>query len=290
MKTALDNYMKQAGRFPLFTKEEEKAITTEYFETKCPKLRNKIVEHNLRLVIKLAFQYKGAHIWDLIQEGNMGLIRAVEKFNPNKNVTFGYYAHFWIKAKILRYIISASRPVKFATTDATRKLFFNISKTRARLRAQGIEVSNAELAEQIGVKESDVRDFDMLFLPIKRIFNNKEEDESPMSAMGDRGVHLPDRIDVEDPEGDIPSKLFEKLSLKKNLDEAMTEFSARLNDKYRMVFERRFLKYDPDTLESIGQDLSKSDGTPLSRERVRQIESVLRGQLQKLAKRKELTL
>ncbi len=220
----------------------------------------------------------------------MGLIRAVEKFNPEKNVTFGYYAHFWIKAKILRYIIRVSRPVKFATTDATRKLFFNISKTRAKMRAQGIEVSNAELAEVLGVKESDIVDYDMLFLPIKRIFNNKEEDETPSSSPGDRGVYFPDRIDVEDPAGEIPSKLFEKLSLKEGLDEAMAEFSAKLNDKYRMVFERRFLKYDPDTLESIGQDLTKSDGTPLSRERVRQIESVLRGQLQKLVKRKELTL
>lgn len=287
MNADINHYMNQVTKIPLLSKEEQSELLEKYHKTKDPQLKNKIVEHNLRLVVKIAFQFKGVSIRDLIQEGNVGLMRAVDKFNPEKGVSFGYYSVFWIKAFMYKYVLNNIRPVKCMTTSANRKLLFNMAKTKAKFRAQGIELSNEDLAKKLEVNVEDIERFEKLFVPFKRISSPKYPEDSNAYEY-DTGIYFPEQFDA-DYEGRTPSKLLEKSELKNKLNKAMDEFSRKLKPKHRVIFERRFLKYDPDTFESIGRDLPGPTGKPLSRQRVQQIESDLRARLQKFLKFKEIT-
>src|SRR5687767_4462481 len=151
-------YMRETRRYPLLTPEEEKALAVRLVEHGDTAAARRLIEANLRLVVKIAYEYRRAHknLLDLVQEGNIGLIQAVSKFDPYRGVKLSSYAAFWIRAYILKFILNNWRLVKIGTTQAQRKLFFNLRKEREKLEQLGYQPTTALLAEKLDVAEKEV--------------------------------------------------------------------------------------------------------------------------------------
>src|SRR2546422_6667383 len=156
----LQRYLTEIRRYLLLTREEEHRLAVEYKEFGNIEAAYKLVTSNLRLVVMIAREYQKAfkNLLDLIQEGNMGLMEAVKNFDPYRGVRFPSYAVWWVRAYIYRYLINNWRLVKIGTTQAQRKLFFNLRKESERLRADGFAPQPKLLAQRMGVKESEVRE------------------------------------------------------------------------------------------------------------------------------------
>ncbi len=263
----LQRYLAEINKYPLLSKEEEEAITKAYYETRDPALAHKIVTSNLRLVVKIALDFQKfwmQNFLDLIQEGNVGLMHAVKKFNPYKGVKFSYYASFWIKAYILKFIMDNWRLVKIGTTQAQRKLFYNLNKEKESLRALGFEPVPKLISKRLNVSEQDVIDMEQ--------------------RMGSWEVSLdaPVKQDSEDSYMEfLPSKepeieqVIANQEMQEKLQEKLKEFAATLKDREKIIFEERLLAEEPKTLQEIGERFG------VSRERVRQIESRLKKKLGK---------
>src|SRR5919106_4513591 len=146
-------YMAEVNRHPLLSREEEHALAVRFRQTGDFQAAYQLVAANLRLVVKLAHEYhrNPLSLLDLIQEGNIGLMQAVKKYDPYKGVKLSSYASWWIRAYILRFILNNWRLVKVGTTQAQRKLFFNLKKEKARLSAMGIDPTPAEIAQRLSV-------------------------------------------------------------------------------------------------------------------------------------------
>src|SRR5512142_3541518 len=153
-------YMAEVARHPLLGRDEEHALAVRYHEKGDVDAAYKLVASNLRLVVKIANEYRRSafHLLDLVQEGNMGLMQAVKKYDPLKGVKLSSYAAWWIRAYIIRFIMDNWRMVKLGTTQAQRKLFFNLAKEREKLLARGIEPTPRLLARNLAVQESDVEE------------------------------------------------------------------------------------------------------------------------------------
>ncbi|HMA18797.1 MAG TPA: sigma-70 family RNA polymerase sigma factor, partial [Thermoanaerobaculia bacterium] len=153
-------YMAEVQRHPLLSTEEEHALAVRYRETGDVDAAYRLVASNLRLVVKIAHEYRRTafQLLDLVQEGNMGLMQAVKKYDPWKGVKLSSYAAWWIRAYIIRFIMENWRMVKLGTTQAQRKLFFNLSKEREKLLARGIEPTPRLLARNLQVEVKDVEE------------------------------------------------------------------------------------------------------------------------------------
>lgn len=152
----LQRYLAEISQYELLTKEEEYQLAVKYREEKDTAAAYKLVTSNLRLVVKIALEFHRAwvmNLLDLIQEGNIGLMQAVKKFDPYQGVKLSSYASFWIRAYVLRFILDNWRLVKIGTTQAQRRLFFNLQKEKAKLEASGYSAEPKQLAESMGVKE-----------------------------------------------------------------------------------------------------------------------------------------
>jgi RNA polymerase sigma-32 factor len=156
-------YMRDVQRYTLLSKEEEHELAVRFFEDDDLEAAKRLVTANLRLVVKIAYDYRQAYknLLDLVQEGNIGLMQAVKKYDPYKGVKLSSYAAWWIRAYMLRYILNNHRLVKVGTTQAQRKLFFNLQKEKAKLSAMGIEPTAEIIAERLNVPERDVVSMDM---------------------------------------------------------------------------------------------------------------------------------
>src|SRR5881409_320101 len=154
----LQRYLTEIRRYPLLTREEEHRLAVEYKEFGNIEAAYKLVTSNLRLVVMIAREYQRAlrNLFDLIQEGNIGLMEAVKKFDPYRGIRFPSYAVWWIRAYIIRYLMNNFRMVKVGTTQAQRRLFFNLQKEKQRLEAEGFEVSPKLIARRLDVKPSEV--------------------------------------------------------------------------------------------------------------------------------------
>lgn len=268
----LQVYMKEVNRFPLLKEEEAKKLTTEYATTQLPRLRAKLINHNLRLVVKIAYEYRAAYsnLMDLIQEGNIGLIKGVEKYDPSRGVPLAHYAANWIRAYMLRFIVNNSRLVKLGTTEAQRKLFFNLAKEKAKLEAQGIEVTDGVLAKHLNVEEKELTEMSQrLSAPDASIHvdsGSHRDSASPVKVLS-----------IESEEAS-PDEAFEREEKKLQLNERLQKFRATLSAKKALVFDRRLMQDEPDTLEEIGVDLR------VTRQRVQQIEAEIKSKLQSFLK------
>ena len=156
-------YMRDVNRYSLLSTAEEKALAVKYFDDGDLDAARELVTANLRLVVKIAYNYRQAYknLLDLVQEGNIGLMQAVKKYDPYKGVKLSSYAAWWIRAYMLRFILNNHRLVKVGTTQAQRKLFFNLQKEKARLGAMGIEATADVIAKNLKVPEKDVVSMDM---------------------------------------------------------------------------------------------------------------------------------
>ena len=257
----LQRYLVEVRRYKLLTKEEEHQLALTYKENKDPDAAYKLITSNLRLVVKIAFEFHRAwvmNLLDLIQEGNIGLMQAVKKFDPYRGVRLSSYASFWIRAYILRFILDNWRLVKIGTTQAQRRLFFNLQKEKTKLEALGYSAEPKKLAEAIGVKEKEVIQMDQRMSSWEASLDAPMRDDAERSLMD----FLPaskELIDGKLEDNEIKSILYEKLK----------DFKKTLKDKELYIYENRILAENPATLQEIG------DKYGVTRERTRQIEERL---------------
>jgi RNA polymerase sigma-32 factor len=260
-------YLHELRRHPLMTREEEHEVAVEFCKNANPALASRLITANLRLVVKIAQEYRRAHrnVLDLIQEGNIGLIHAVHKYDPYRGVKLSSYASWWIRAYILKFILANWRLVKVGTTQAQRKLFFNLRKEREKLEKQGYEVEAKHLAAALDVSEQEV-------VEMERRLNASEtsldapmrSDEQGDRTQGDFVRAAPAlRPDVQVEAGEFGAILSEKLHA----------FGATLRDRDLEIFRDRLLNEEPATLVQIAERFG------VTRERVRQIEERLKRRL-----------
>ena len=263
---ALSLYMQQIQRHPLLSAEEEKSLAEEYVRTGNVEIAARLVTANLRLVVKLAYEYRRAYrnIMDLIQEGNIGLMQAVKRYDPYRGVKLSSYAAWWIRAYMLRFILNNWRLVKLGTTQAQRKLFFNLSKEKARLSAMGVEPTHAEIAQRLSVDEKEVVDMD------RRLSSS---DTSLDVHVGDSEGKPTTRMDLMVAPSAGPDQLTEGMELQEIVRQKLEEFRGTLAGKDLVIFDRRLVAEDPVTLQQLGEEFG------VSRERVRQLEARITGKL-----------
>ncbi|MFN3567493.1 MAG: RNA polymerase sigma factor RpoD/SigA [Caldimicrobium sp.] len=263
----LQKYLQEISKYPVLSREEEEATAKAYYETKDPRLAYKLVVSNLRLVAKIALEFQkfwAYNFLDLIQEGNLGLLQAVKKFDPYKGVKFSYYASFWIKAYMLKYIMDNWKLVKLGTTQAQRKLFYKLRKEKERLAQLGFEPTAQKIAEKLGVKESEVEEMEMRLLS------------------QDLSIDTPISHDSEDTLGDFlkdtrptPEDTYAREEILNNFRRLLKEFAYTLSGKDYIIFYERLLADEPKTLNELSQKLG------ISKERVRQIEERIIKKLRK---------
>jgi RNA polymerase sigma-32 factor len=255
-------YMAEVRRHPLLSREEEDRLARLYRGSGDLDAAARLVSANLRLVVKLAHEYhrNPLSLLDLVQEGNIGLMQAVKKFDPDRGVKLSTYAAWWIRAYILRYIMDNWKLVKLGTTEAQRKLFFKLRQEQERLLKQGYEATPKLLAERLNVTEQDVVEMD------QRLGPDEVSIDAPVGEDGDttRG----DRI--------LPASGFpaadERLAseeLKRLFRDKLEAFGQTLDGKEKFIFEKRLTADEPMTLQDIGTHFG------FSRERARQIEAAL---------------
>ncbi len=260
-------YLHELRRYPLMTREEEHEVAVRYAQTAEQALAARLITANLRLVVKIAQEYRRAHrnILDLIQEGNIGLIHAVQKYDPYRGVKLSSYASWWIRAYILKFILANWRLVKVGTTQAQRKLFFNLRKEREKLEKQGFQVEAKHLAAALDVTEQEV-------IEMERRLNAAEtsldapmrSDEQGDRTQGDFVRAAPSsRPDLQVEAGEFGSILKDKLHA----------FGGTLRDRDLEIFRDRLLNDEPATLVQIAERFG------VTRERVRQIEERLKKRL-----------
>lgn len=255
----VQSYLNEISRYRLLTREEEVELGKRIQEEGDQEAAYIMVTSNLRLVVKIALEFQ--RIWmqnllDLIQEGNMGLVRAVKKFNPYKNVKFSYYSSFWIKAYILKFIMDNWRMVKIGTTQGQRKLFFRLKKEKQRLIEQGFDPKPKLLSERLGVSEKEVIDMD------ERLANWDLSLDEPLKSDSNT-----ERIEFINVESDSSEDQMAKKEIEDILHKKVKSFKKTLNERELDIFERRIFSDSPETLQQIGEIYS------ISRERVRQIEN-----------------
>jgi RNA polymerase sigma-32 factor len=265
---ALQTYLREVQRHPLLSPEETQALAVKFLESQDPALAARLVTANLRLVVKIAYEYRRAYknIMDLIQEGNIGLMQAVKRYDPYRGVKLSSYAAWWIRAYILRFILNNWRLVKLGTTQAQRKLFFNLRKKRSELQALGIDPTNAEIAKQLEVPESEVEEMDA------RLQASEKSLDAPVGDSEGRAIA---KVDMMPSAVEGPEALMADGELQALLKEKLAEFRRTLEgkDKELAIFDERLVADEPLTLQELG------DRFGISRERVRQLEQRLTGRL-----------
>jgi RNA polymerase sigma-32 factor len=257
----LQAYMAEVQRHPLLSREEELALARHYRDTGDVQAAYRLVASNLRLVVKLAHEYhrNPLSLLDLVQEGNIGLMQAVKKYDPERGVKLSSYAAWWIRAYILRYIMDNWKMVKLGTTEAQRKLFFKLRQEQEKLTAHGFEATPKLLAERLDVSEQDVVEMD------QRLGHDEVSLDAPLGEE-QRGTRA-ERMLPSAAQG--AEERLGNEQLKSLFREKLAEFARTLKDKERYIFENRLISDEPLTLQDIG------DKYGVSRERARQIEAAL---------------
>jgi RNA polymerase sigma-32 factor len=265
----LGAYMSETRRYPLLTPEEEHALAVRLVEQGDTAAARKLIEANLRLVVKIAYEYRRAHrnLLDLVQEGNIGLIQAVSKFDPYRGVKLSSYAAFWIRAYILKFILNNWRLVKIGTTQAQRKLFFNLRKEREKLEQLGFQPTSALLAEKLDVPEKEVIEME------RRLAAPEASLDAPIGGGDDEGTRT--RLDYLPSEEDRPDRAVAQSEFSQLLRGKLEEFAKTLEGREQTIFRERWLTDEPLTLQEIG------DRYNVSRERARQLEKRMLDRLKK---------
>ena len=265
-------YMAEISRHPVLSREEEHELAVRYRETGDVDAAYRLVASNLRLVVKIAHEYRRTafQLLDLVQEGNMGLMQAVKKYDPWKGVKLSSYAAWWIRAYIIRFVMENFRMVKLGTTQAQRKLFFNLAKEREKLLARGVEPTPRLLANNLDVEVKDVEEM------TARMSGEDVSLDAPLH--GDENDARQTRLErVTSDHSESADDRIGDEQLRRIFREKLDTFSKTIRDeKERYIFERRLLPPDgeaPLTLQEIG------DRFKLTRERARQIEAKLTARL-----------
>jgi len=262
---SLHRHLAEMRRYPLLSPEEEHELAVQYKEYGDIEAAYRLVTGNLRLVVMLARNYQRAfhNLLDLIQEGNVGLMEAVRNFDPYRGVRFPSYAVWWIRAYIIRYIMNNWRLVKVGTTQAQRKLFFNLQREKERLEAEGFSPAPKLLAQNLGVKEDEVVEMQQRMaardLSVDTPIDGDDKSATFLDLLADKRANT---------EEEVAATEYRQL-----VSEKMAKFARKLKGKEQVIFAKRLLAEEPLTLQEIG------DQYGISRERVRQLESRLKKKL-----------
>jgi RNA polymerase sigma-32 factor len=265
----IDIYMAQSSHYPVFNREEESAIARAFVASRDPKFAQRLVTSNLRFVVKIAHEYRGygLDLHDLIQEGNIGLMTAVQKFDPERGYRLISYAVWWVRALIQNYVLRSWSLVKLGTTQAQRKLFFKLRSARQQAeKEQGpaSEPGAEELAKLFGVTSKDITDMEL------RLAARDYSLNAPVNSDGAATTHLELLPSHSDSVEEIVSERDERQFVRRTVADRMNT----LNEKERYIIENRLMTDEPQTLQSIGSRFG------ISRERARQIESAVLRKLQ----------
>ena len=266
----LQRYLAEISSYKLLTREQERELALRVYHENDSAAAYELVTSNLRLVVKIALEFQ--RIWmqnllDLIQEGNIGLIHAARKFDPYKNVKFSYYASFWIKAYILKFIMDNWRLVKIGTTQGQRKLFFKLKKEKQLLIEQGFDPKPKLLSEKLGVSEKEVIDMD------QRLDGWDVSLDAPLKEDSDS-----ERIDFVSTETESAEDQLARKQIESILHHKLDGFKKLLTKRELEIFEQRVFSDNPATLQEIG------DRYGISRERVRQVEKSIIKKMQEYFK------
>jgi len=254
----LQSYLSNIRKYKLLTRDEERELALRLRNNADRRATHVLVTSNLRLVVKIALDYRRLwmqNLMDLIQEGNIGLIKAVKKFDPDKNVKFSYYASFWIKAYIIKHLMDNFRLVKIGTTQGQRKLFFRLKKEKQKLRDMGFEPKPELISTRLGVSEKEVIEMD------QRINARDISLDKPLTEDSETA-----RIEfIKTPAEPIEEKISKK-EINVILHQGIAEFRKEMKKRELDIFDQRIFAENPKTLAEIGKQYG------ISRERVRQIQ------------------
>jgi len=260
----LQRYLSEVRRYPLLSADEEHDLAVRWKEEGDRAAAMRLITSNLRLVVMIARQYQQAfrNLLDLVQEGNIGLLEAVKNFDPYRGVRFPSYAVWWIRAYIIRYVMNNWRLVKLGTTQAQRKLFFNLQREKDRLEREGFRPDPKLIADRLSVKKEEVIEME------QRLSGRDVSVDQPIGEESDTSMldFLPDRR--EEPEARAADAEYRQI-----IADKIREFGERLHDKEKVIFNLRMIAEEPLTLQEIGERYQ------ISRERVRQIEERIRKRL-----------
>jgi RNA polymerase sigma-32 factor len=260
----LELYLTEINRFPLLAVDEEQRFAREFLANRDTRAAHRLVTANLRFVVKVAYEYRsyGFRMADLIQEGNIGLMKAVQKFDPDKGIRLISYAVWWIRAYIQNYILKSWSLVKLGTTQAQRKLFFSLARTRRELdrasTAQGSDSDgrdSSKVATKLRVKASEVDEM------AQRMEGRDLSLDAPMGEDG--GASHVDFVPAQEPGADAELSGAEEQSM---VSGRVGAALGRLDRRERFIIERRVMSEQPMTLKELGEHFG------FSRERARQLE------------------
>jgi len=257
--SALSAYMSQLANHAPISREEEHELAVRWVEEGDVDAARQMVLSNLRLVVKIAMEYRRAwtNTLDLIQEGNVGLMEAVQRYDPYQGVKLSSYAVYWIRAYILKYILDNLRSVRLGTTRAGRKLFFRLNKEKRALELEGFEVTPRLLAERLDVKEDDVVAMEAQLSRPDLSLDAPRYDDGGRETFGDSMSGS--EIGAEDSVG--------RQEMRTMFREAIDAFSENLGERDMQILTERILADEPRTLAEMGELFG------VSRERVRQLEA-----------------
>jgi len=254
-------YFSEISQYPLLSRREEHSLAVRVHDDNDPKAAQKLVLSNLRLVVKIAMEYK--RVWtnllDLIQEGNVGLLQAVRRFDPHRGVKLSSYSAYWIRAYILKYLIDNIRTVRIGSSRAERKLFFALNRAKRELEREGFKPEPLLLAERLDVKPEEVESMERRLAQSDLSLDVPVGDESGAATLGDLQA-----ADLESAE-----EIVSDHDLRSTLRRHAEAFCKDLDEREQQILWDRLLADEPKTLQEIGDQFG------LTRERVRQIEKKL---------------
>jgi RNA polymerase sigma-32 factor len=270
----LQFYLSEVRRHPVLSPEEEKGLARKYIETGDRESAHRLVTSNLRLVIKIAFQYhrRWANVLDLIQEGNVGLVEALSRYDPSREIRFSSYAQYWIRAMILRFLLDNFRLVRLGSTRAGRKLFFQLQKERDRLVAEGIQPNSKLIGERLGIAEHEVDAVDQhLRAPALSLHGPAGDDPD--------GRSLSEIVPETNPQN--PEEGASRSELMNLYRQKLATFAAEQlkDERERVIWETRLIVTEQTPLSELGERFG------VSKERIRQVEERLKLRLKEYMER-----
>ncbi len=257
--TTAQIYFRDLRQHKLLDREQEKVLARRFRQQNDQEALGQLINGNLRLVVKIAKGFwtgNGVSFTDLIQEGNMGLVQAARKFDPVKKVKFSYYASFWIKAYIHKYLMNNHRSVRIGTTQSQRKLFYNFKKTKTSLMQEGVQPTAEEISKRLNV-------------PIRDVIEMQQRLEHPDISLNDplRSREHEEIVDKLISSATAADEKIEEHQLQALVRDNVREFKKQLDHREKEILERRILAVQPVTLKVLGNEYG------VSRERIRQVES-----------------
>jgi RNA polymerase sigma-32 factor len=268
--TTLQQYLAEVRRYPYLSKEEELRLFHEYQTQGSREAAVQLILANLRVSVAIAYEYlhTGADHMDLIQEGNVGLMQAIKKFDTTKNVRFHAYAAWWARAYILRYLLNNYRLVKVGTTQDQRRLFYNLRKEKAKLEREGFAPDTKLLADRLNVRERDVIEMD------QRLGSWELSLDQPLSEDSEGTL-----LDVLSSQEQAVDEQLGDFQLREVFRDKLATFIKTLGEREEDIFRNRILSETPLTLEDLGHKYG------ITKERTRQVEARIINRLREYLKK-----